>query len=159
MPFFASGAGAALAWGRGERLLPLPDAPRLSVLLALPSLHIATVEAYEYVSIPERIVPATLALGALDQPETLAALTENDFEASVFERHPVLGKLREAVYEAGALTARLSGSGAALFGLFNDREAAEGAGASLSTSWADVRFVVTEALEAQPEPVPDLENP
>jgi 4-diphosphocytidyl-2-C-methyl-D-erythritol kinase len=156
VPFFASGGGAALAWGRGERLLPLPDAPRLSVLLAFPSLHIATAEAYEYVRIPEHIVPETLALGALGHPETLAALAKNDFEASVFERHPVLGKLREAVHEAGALTARLSGSGAALFGLFNDRGAAEGARASLSASWADVRFVVTETLEAQPEPVPDL---
>ncbi len=154
VPFFASGAGAALAWGRGERLLPLLDVPRLTVLLALPSLHIATSEAYEYVSVPERGLPTTLALDALGQPEALAALAENDFETSVFERHPELGKLREAVQEAGALTARLSGSGAALFGLFNDREAAEGASASLSASWADVRFVVTETLASQPEPVP-----
>ena len=159
VPFFASGAGAALAWGRGERLLPLPDPPRLSVLLALPSLRVATAEAYEYVSVPERIVPATLALDAFGRPETLAALTENDFEASVFERHPELSKLREAVHEAGAFTARLSGSGAALYGLFNDREAAEGAGASLSASWADVRFVVTETLASQPEPVTGSVNP
>ena len=152
VPFFASGAGAALAWGRGERLLPLADPPRLSVLLALPSLQVATAEAYEHVSVPERIVPATLALDAFGRPESLAALAENDFETSVFERHPELGKLREAVHEAGALTARLSGSGAALYGLFNDREAAEGASASLSASWADVRFVVTETLASQPEP-------
>ena len=153
VPFFASGAGATLAWGRGERLLPLLDPPRLPVLLALPSLRVATTEAYEYVSVPERIVPATLALDAFGRPETLAALAENDFEASVFERHPELSKLREAVHEAGALTARLSGSGAALYGLFNDREAAEGASASLSASWADARFVVTETLASQPEPI------
>ena len=85
VPFFASGAGATLAWGRGERLLPLLDPPRLPVLLALPSLRVATTEAYEYVSVPERIVPATLALDAFGRPETLAALAENDFEASVFE--------------------------------------------------------------------------
>ena len=153
VPFFASGVGAALAWGRGERLLPLPDPPHLSVLLALPPHRIATAEAYEYVSVPERIAPATLALDAFGRPETVAALAENDFETSVFERHPELGKLREAVQEAGALTARLSGSGAALYGLFNDREAAEGASAFLSASWADVRFVVTETLASQPEPV------
>ena len=153
VPFFASGAGAALAWGRGERLLPLADPPRFPVLLALPSLRVATAEAYEYVSVPERIAPATLALDAFGRPEALAALAENDFETSVFERHPELGKLREAVHEAGALTARLSGSGAALYGLFNDREAAEGASAFLSASWADVRFVVAETLASQPEPV------
>ena len=156
VPFFASGAGTALAWGRGERLLPLPDVPRLSVLLALPSLHIATAEAYEYVSVSEHRLPTIFALDVLDRPETLAALAENDFEASVFERHPELGKLREAIHEVGALTARLSGSGAALFGVFNDQEAAAEASASLSASWADVRFVVTETLASQPEPVPGL---
>ncbi len=154
VPFFASGAGAALAWGRGERLLPLPDAPRLFVLLALPSLHVDTEEAYKHVSVPERAVPVTLALDAFAQPESLAALAENDFETSVFERHPELGNLREAVDQAGALTARLSGTGAALFGLFDDRKSAEAASASLSPTWPDVRFVVTETLASQPEPVP-----
>ena len=154
VPFFASGAGAALAWGRGERLVPIPAAGGLPVLLAFPSLHIATTDAYQYVGVPERITPATLALETLGQPKTLAGLAVNDFETSVFERHPELGKLREALHEEGALTARLSGSGAALFGLFNDREAADRARASLCASWADVRFVVTQTMGSQPEPTP-----
>ena len=152
VPFFTSGAGTALAWGRGERLVPIPGAPRLSVLLALPSLHIATGEAYDSLSVPERIAPATLVLDTLCRPEALAELAVNDFEASVFECHPELGKLREALHEAGALTARLSGSGAALFGLFYDPAAAAQAQASLSTQWTDVRFVVTETLASQPKP-------
>ncbi len=159
VPFFASGAGTALAWGRGERLVPIPGAPRLSVLLALPSLQIVTGEAYESLSVPESITPAILVLDALCRPETLAELAVNDFETSVFERHPELGKLREALQESGALAARLSGSGAALFGLFDDRAAADRAQASLSTSWTDVRFVVTETLASQPEPTSVLVNP
>ena len=159
VPFFASGAGTALAWGRGERLVPIPGAPRLSVLLALPSLQIVTGEAYESLSFPESITPAILVLDALCRPETLAELAVNDFETSVFERHPELGKLREALQESGALAARLSGSGAALFGLFDDRAEADRAQASLSTSWTDVRFVVTETLASQPEPTSVLVNP
>jgi len=159
VPFFASGAGAALAWGRGERLVPISIPPRLSVLLALPSLHISTGEAYADLSVPERVTPVTLALDVLCRPEILAELAVNDFEASVFECHPELGKLREALHEAGALTARLSGSGAALFGLFNDRAAADQAQASLATGWSDVRFVVTETLASQPEPTSVFMNP
>jgi len=158
VPFFTSGVGGALAWGRGERLLPIPAAPVLPILLALPSLHISTAEAYEYLSVPGRVGPASLALDKLGRPETLAALAVNDFEASVFDRHPELGRLREALHEAGALTARLSGSGAALFGLFRDREAAGRARNSLSGSWGDVRFVVTETMTSQPEPVLSLAN-
>ncbi len=156
VPFFTSGVGGALAWGRGERLLPIPAAPVLPILLALPSLHISSAEAYEYLSVPGRVGPASLALDKLGRPETLAALAVNDFEASVFDRHPELGRLREALHEAGALTARLSGSGAALFGLFSDREAAGRARNSLSGSWGDVRFVVTETMTSQPEPVLSL---
>ena len=159
VPFFASGAGTALAWGRGERLLPIPGALVLPVLLALPSLHISTAEAYEYLSVAEHIKPASLALDTLGRPETLAALAMNDFEASVFDHHPELGKLRKALQEAGALTARLSGSGAALFGLFDDREAADRACASLAASWADVRFVATETMTSQPAPIPAVANP
>ena len=134
---------------------------RLSCLSYLPSplLHISTAEAYEYLSVPARIKPVSLDLDTLGRPETLAALAVNDFEATVFERHPELGKLREALHKAGALTARLSGSGAALFGLFDDREAADRARASLSASWADVRFLVTETMTSQPEPIPALANP
>mgnify|MGYP001219657034 CR=1 FL=1 len=81
-------------------------------------------------------------------------LATNDFEASVFERHPELGKLRGDLEESGAFAARLSGSGAALFGLFRDRAVAEEASASLSVSWPDVRFVVTETMVSQPAPCP-----
>ncbi len=159
VPFFTSGAGAALGWGRGERLLPIPGARVWPVLLALPSLHISTAEAYEYLNVQECVTPACLVLDTLGQPETLAALAVNDFEVSVFERHPELRKLGEALQEASATTARLSGSGAALFGLFNDREGADRARASLSASWADVRFVLTETMTSQPEPIPPLAHP
>lgn len=153
VPFFASGAGAALAWGRGERLMPIPVASGLTVLLALPSLHIDTTEAYQHLRVPERITPTILPLDMLGRTETLAELAMNDFEASVFERHPELSGIREALDEAGALTARLSGSGAALFGLFDDVAGADRARTSLSAAWSDVRFLVTETMTSQPEPI------
>jgi 4-diphosphocytidyl-2-C-methyl-D-erythritol kinase len=152
VPFFASGAGMALAWGRGERLLPLPGAAGLVILLALSPLHIATAEAYQALRIADIVAPATLALDELARGDTLAELAMNDFEAGVFERHPELGALRGAIQEAGALTARLSGSGSGLFGLFSDQETADHARDSLSRSWAAVRFVRTETVLFQPEP-------
>jgi len=50
---------------------------------------------------------------------------ENDFEAAVFGMHPGLGELRQHLVELGAPAARLSGSGAALFGVFPDRAVLE----------------------------------
>ncbi len=152
VPFFVSGAGAALAWGRGERLLPVPGGLSVPILLALPPLHISTAEAYGSVTMQGRVVPAMIELADLSRPDALAALAMNDFEDSVFERHPELGELREELLESGAFAARLSGSGAALFGLYHDRATADRARNSLSTKWGDVQFLVTETLVVQPTP-------
>ena len=54
--------------------------------------------------------------------EPLAAWKEklhNDFEASVFARHPPIQALKEKLYRAGAVYASMSGSGAAVFGIFD----------------------------------------
>ena len=135
----------------------MPTAPPLGlpVLLVLPALKIATGEAYEHLSLDQRLTSVTLDLDTLGRPETIVELAMNDFEASVFERHPELRTLREEVQKAGASTARLSGSGSALFGLFSDRADADRARVALSRSWADVRFVVTQTMGSQPEPVPE----
>ena len=42
----------------------------------------------------------------------------NDFEASVFPRHPLIGQIKEKLYAEGALYAAMSGSGSSVFGLF-----------------------------------------
>lgn len=42
----------------------------------------------------------------------------NDFETSIFTLHPEIGRIKEQLYEMGAVYAAMSGSGSALFGLF-----------------------------------------
>jgi 4-diphosphocytidyl-2-C-methyl-D-erythritol kinase len=56
---------------------------------------------------------------------------ENDFEAAVFEAHPAIAKWREEIEKAGALLARMSGSGSTVFGLFADAASAQAAAAKL----------------------------
>ena len=45
-------------------------------------------------------------------------LLHNDFEDSVFPCHPTIKELKEDMYERGAIYASMSGSGAAVFGIF-----------------------------------------
>jgi 4-diphosphocytidyl-2-C-methyl-D-erythritol kinase len=49
-------------------------------------------------------------------------LIVNDFEASVFPAHPAIAALKEAMYRRGALYASMTGSGAAVFGIFRNEK-------------------------------------
>jgi len=51
----------------------------------------------------------------------------NDFEPVIFRLYPPLRRWKRSLLAAGAQTALLSGSGAALFGLFKTRREAEAA--------------------------------
>jgi 4-diphosphocytidyl-2-C-methyl-D-erythritol kinase len=128
VPFFLCGSPLALAWGRGERLLALPPLPPRPVLVAHPGVGMPTPEAFRRLaerraasgaSAPEA---RAIALEALGSWEGVAALAENDFEAVVAPEIPVLGQALGEMREAGAVVARMAGSGASLFGVFETVE-------------------------------------
>ena len=45
----------------------------------------------------------------------------NDFEATVFKAHPELAAIKQSLYDSGAIYASMSGSGSALFALYERR--------------------------------------
>ena len=48
-------------------------------------------------------------------------LLVNDFEVSVFKAHPELAAIKQSLYDSGAIYASMSGSGSALFALYERR--------------------------------------
>jgi 4-diphosphocytidyl-2-C-methyl-D-erythritol kinase len=126
VPFFLAG-GTALGLGRGEELYPLPDAPAWPLLIVAPRLHVSTPEAYRALG---RELTSLADVSKLDVLQSfvwggpLSAL-ENDFEEAVFRMHPQLEVWKRRLVELGAPAAHLSGSGAALFGVFPDRAVLE----------------------------------
>ena len=115
----------AIASGRGEILTPwttddtIPESLRgKSLLLVKPPFGVGTAEAYRSV---RPAIPSTSLREKLNVPieqwrETIA----NAFEPSVFALYPELAEIKRSLYEAGAIYASLSGSGSALYGIFND---------------------------------------
>jgi 4-diphosphocytidyl-2-C-methyl-D-erythritol kinase len=147
VPFFLAEAALALAWGRGERLLPLPEPPRAPVLLAVPPFGVSTPGAY-------RAFDEHRAAGWIPQPRVhrvasfqtwtaLAARATNDFEPVLFERYPLLPALKAALLDAGAELALLTGSGSALFGIFRTRAHCREAAETLRAAFSDVDFIET----------------
>jgi 4-diphosphocytidyl-2-C-methyl-D-erythritol kinase len=148
VPFFLSPSPLTLAWGRGDRLLPLPPLPRAPVLLALPSVPMSTPEAFGLLS-QEREVeghsrsPWAFPEGGASSWDEVALFAENDFEGVLFRLHPELGALRRALDETDPRFSLLSGSGSALYGLFRDEGSATTAKSTLESRFPGTVFVLT----------------
>ena len=106
--------------GRGEILRPVPlQLDQVFLVLLFPRIHVSTAEAYGEV-IP--MVPGKHLKELIAEPlSKWKHLITNDFEKSVFKKHPVLGTLKEALYDAGSLYASMSGSGSSLYGIFPEK--------------------------------------
>lgn len=128
VPYCLEGSATALVGGRGEKVAPLPGPPRpLWFVLGISHEPLLTSDVYEALEGPTAEGPSvavvTLALGEGDVNE-LGHLLYNDLERPAFALRPRLRDDKEALLEAGALGACLSGSGPTLFGLAPDRDAA-----------------------------------
>ena len=112
---------AAYATGIGDRLEPIAlDLSPYRIVIEIPAgEHVSTKEAYAGLS------PFTFHLSRPDLREAVKRpigewkeLIVNDFEASVFPSHPAIAALKDDLYRRGAIYASMTGSGAAVFGIF-----------------------------------------
>ena len=112
-------AQPAYAEGIGERLQPISiDLSGYKMLVVRPNIPVSTKEAFSLIT-PQK--PMKNCLDIVRQPiETWKDELVNDFEHSVFALHPEIGKLKEIMYDQGAVYAAMSGSGSSVFGLFRD---------------------------------------
>lgn len=115
-PFFIRNK-PCYATGRGEVMEPLElDLSAYSWLLVYPGIHVNT--GWAFGRITPREPEKNLRQSILQPVQEWKNLIYNDFEAPVFNAHPVLGEIKEQLYEAGALYATMSGSGSAMVGIF-----------------------------------------
>lgn len=117
-PFFIS-AEPSYATGIGDVLSPVDADGSLSgyyLLLVKPPTAVSTREAYAAIT-PQ--MPAKTCREIVRQPiGTWREELTNDFERSIFPQHPELAVIKEKLYDIGAVYAQMSGSGSALFGIF-----------------------------------------
>jgi 4-diphosphocytidyl-2-C-methyl-D-erythritol kinase len=132
VPFFLVG-GTALGLGRGDDISPLADLPRTYVVIVRPQFGVSTVEAYGWYDNEPKRKGREPARKPLPErwPEWAAAL-RNDLEPAVTRHHPTIARIRHALTDAGAVVAAMSGSGSAVFGLFDRLDAARRTAADLS---------------------------
>jgi len=94
------------------------------MLLVKPNIHVSTAEAYAGIQ-PAPCQKSLNDLVKLPMKEWKNQI-KNDFEKTVFEKQPQIGKIKDKMYELGALYASMSGSGSSVYGIFTDKPVFEG---------------------------------
>ena len=157
--FFASGAPAAVAWGRGERLLRLTPPPAAPVLVAVPAVGVATPDAYGWWDQlnpePPLHGPVVLAQDAFATWGSVGRLGGNDFEIPVFGKHPALRTLYERLAATHPYWVRLCGSGSAIAAVYASERLRDDAKVQLGEKQQQLLGTTTRAVPASgPEPLP-----
>jgi 4-diphosphocytidyl-2-C-methyl-D-erythritol kinase len=117
-PFFLYNK-PCLATGRGEQLQPVElNLSAYSILLVNPGIHVNTGWAFRSLQIEKHTTDLTEAIKA--PIESWKQIITNDFEKPVFNEYPAIAKVKNQLYEAGALYAAMSGSGSTVFGIFHE---------------------------------------
>jgi 4-diphosphocytidyl-2-C-methyl-D-erythritol kinase len=124
VPFLLYG-GSALAWGRGDRMIPLEALPSMQVGLCYPGFQVSSKQAYEMMDESGEICyPGTsfVTFDELSQRNWILSNLQNDFEDIIFTEYPRLKEIKETFLEMGAIGSLLSGSGSSVYGVFEERK-------------------------------------
>jgi len=133
-PFFILNK-PCFATGRGEILEQTElDLSEYKFLVVHPPIHISTAWAFSTI----KPLKPSKSINQIIQQSILTWKAEliNDFEKPVFEKYPEIKKIKDKLYNAGAIYASMSGSGSAVYGIFKKEKA-------ISISFPDNYFVKT----------------
>lgn len=121
VPFCVYG-GTMSASGIGTILSPLPDLPECCFVIVKPDIGVCTKEAYEKSDLPE--FSAIKGMDKITESiceaniKSVAKHLYNKFE--VVMALPEVEKIKQIMLEYGALGAAMTGSGSAVFGIFDN---------------------------------------
>ncbi|MES2329127.1 MAG: 4-(cytidine 5'-diphospho)-2-C-methyl-D-erythritol kinase [Bacteroidota bacterium] len=115
-PFFILNK-PCIATGRGELMQEIQlDLSGFQFVIINPGIHISTASAFSQITPakPDRSIADIIQLPVQQWKELLV----NDFEGSVSHAHPMIGTIKQELYNKGAVYASMTGSGSTVFGLF-----------------------------------------
>jgi 4-diphosphocytidyl-2-C-methyl-D-erythritol kinase len=115
-PFFITNK-PSYATGRGEQLSDIQlDLSAYKLVIVNPGIYINTGDAFRDIKpgIAEKSIQEIIKAPVERWKDELV----NDFEKSIFLKHPHIATVKDDLYVAGALYASMSGSGSTVFGIF-----------------------------------------
>jgi 4-diphosphocytidyl-2-C-methyl-D-erythritol kinase len=156
IPFFLC-APSAFGQGRGERLTPLQPSKKFHVILAFPRVSMATAEVYQALNFDltknSKNINILREFFSQSNIASLGAHLHNDLEPVVIERLPVVASIKQKLDSLNADGTLLSGSGSAVFGIFeNSKKAQEAYARCCEEDWDTF---LTETVSSFSEYMPE----
>ena len=147
---------ALRAGGIGERLDAVAGVPALPVVLVNPGVAVSTPAAFAGLASRDNPAMPDMPTDGFSDAEALAAWlaarTRNDLQAPAGAVAPAVADVLAALTDTGALLARMSGSGATCFGIYDTVDAAGAALAGLERpGWWARATVLNAAATTEPE--------
>ncbi len=142
---FCTLCGTAMVEGRGERLRKLPDIPEMFFVVCKPDFSVSTPELYQKLdetAIAHR--PDQRAMEAAIAKGDLADKLGNVFEPVVISQHLELNYIKSILNSYGSYGQQMTGSGSAVFGIFDSFEYAAVACTMLKDNYSEV-FIAKNA--------------
>jgi 4-diphosphocytidyl-2-C-methyl-D-erythritol kinase len=93
------------------------------MVLVKPDIAVPTPEAYAGIT-PKQPETRLTDIIRLPVSEWRSVMT-NDFEKTIFDKHPLIGEIKNKLYDIGAVYASMSGSGSSVFGIFENEVGVE----------------------------------
>ncbi|RNF33619.1 4-(cytidine 5'-diphospho)-2-C-methyl-D-erythritol kinase [Paracoccus methylarcula] len=141
-------SASARMQGIGEHVTPLPALPVLHLVLANPAVALSTPQVFAMMEQRENPpLPKIPDFGTAGELIRWLRGTRNDLEEPARRLAPVIGEVLAALDATGAGFARMSGSGATCFGIFDSvGRAAESAGILARQGWWAVATELAQPL-------------
>jgi len=127
VPFFLY-SGQAMVKGRGEKIVPIRLYRDYWLVLVCPNLMISTEGVYQNVKIDLTAGKSFINLNSCDNKDGFFKSLrqfDNDLEKVVISRYAVISQIKKTLENSGAIKSSMSGSGPAVYGLFEKKPQAE----------------------------------
>lgn len=151
VPVCLAGRAARMS-GIGEGLAEVPPLPEAWVVLANPRVAVSTPAVFRALARADNApMPREMPrLRGVAELAAFVAMQRNDLEAPAMAELPVIGRVKAALSaQSGCRVARMSGSGATCFGLFDDPLSARAAAQAIRA--AEPAWWVADAPLIQPQ--------
>ena len=142
VPFFIYGM-FSIVQGRGEKVRALKNGSSVAMLLVKPDIAVPAswaYSSYRAAKLTKKHIDIKLFCQFLGKKDftSLRSMISNDLEKPVIDKYHAVEDIKKTLIESGAVISSMSGSGPAVFGVFNSAEQAASASKNMGANWCRV---------------------